>query len=259
MDIDLNRVFGRCVTVAGRPLGELGAAMQAGPTVSRIRDVETFQGRRRSTILPIKNLITGMRLTARIDFVGSNEDRAMAQSSFEALFRSQTETVEIDILDGFRYSSVLLSSADCGTVGELITTVEYVWAVTRHKDPVAVVLRESNTIFCASNVDQTDCVITVDGGIFEMAADAGFSTVSISLNGLDWYIPTSANPDCGDLVLDGVNKTYSVDGANVVSAVSWTDFPFLVPGSNTLNVFIGGVPLPQSVICGKCEYTPTFL
>ena len=104
------------VTVAGNLLSSYGAYMQANPVISHIRDVETFQGRQRSTMLPVKNLITGMQLEAKIDFIGTASARAMNRSNFEALFRSQTDPVVIDVLDGFFYRAVLKSSTDCGTM-----------------------------------------------------------------------------------------------------------------------------------------------
>ena len=143
------------VTVAGLPLTDYAAHMQANPVISHTRDVETFQGRQRSTMMPIKNLITGMRLKAKIDFFGSASARAMNRSNFEALFRSQT-TVEINILDGFFYRAVLLSSTDCGTVFDLINTVEYVWQVTRHQTEVTIISSSSFSLRfnCSSNVDR---------------------------------------------------------------------------------------------------------
>lgn len=239
------------VTVAGNPLENYGARMQANPVISHTRDVETFQGRQRSTMLPVKNLITGMVLKARIDFFGSASTRAMNRSNFESLFRSQTMPVEIDILDGFFYRSVLKTTADCGTAYDLINTVEYTFQVTRHKTPVTIEFRGSNTVNCISNVDKTDCILTIDG------AGAADAEVAITFNSLNYYISNVLTTG-GDIILDGINKRFLIGTQNVASLIEWRDFPFLVPGNNSIAIYVGASMAPSNLQC-SFSYTPTFL
>lgn len=244
------------VTVAGNLLSSYGAYMQANPVISHIRDVETFQGRQRSTMLPVKNLITGMQLKAKIDFIGSASARAMNRSNFEALFRSQTDPVVIDILDGFFYRAVLLSTTDCGTMYDMINTVQYVWQVTRHKDPVTINFRGSSTVNCSSNVDKTDCILTIDG------AGAANAEVVININySLDYHIGyyiSNSLTTGDDVILDGINKRFLIGTRNVASLIEWRDFPFLVPGNNSIVIYIGASTAPSNLQC-SFTYTPTFL
>lgn len=239
------------VTVAGNLLSSYGAHMQANPVISHTRDVETFQGRQRSTMLPVKNLITGMQLKARIDFIGTASARAMNRSNFEALFRSQTDPVVIDFLDGFFYRAVLKSSTDCGTMYDMINTVQYVWQVTRHKDPVTINFLGSNTVNCISNVDKTDCILTIDG------AGAANAEVVITFNSLDYYVSNTLTTG-GDIILDGINKRLLVGTRNVASLIEWRDFPFLVPGNNSIAIYVGASMAPSNLQC-SFSYTPTFL
>ena len=241
------------VTVAGFPLTDYAAHMQANPVISHTRDVETFQGRQRSTMMPIKNLITGMRLKAKIDFFGSASARAMNRSNFEALFRSQT-TVEIDILDGFFYRAVLLSSTDCGTVFDLINTVEYVWQVTRHQTEVTIISSSSFSLRfnCSSNVDRTDCCIEINEEY-----QHGTESIHVEMNGLEWWINYEDNPNNEKIILDGINKTLIKKKKNAVNLIDWTDFPFLYPGSNRMEIYVDGVPFVNAPV--TIRYTPTFL
>lgn len=251
MDIDLSWLMGGAVTFAGIPLSDFCAKMQSYPKFSKNLDVETFQGRQRSTLIPIKNLITGMFLTAKIDFFGtSNEARTRAQSDFEALFRSQS-TVEIKIGDGFFYRAVLISSAPSQTYAELITTVEYKWAVTRHTDPLTVDLSGTNKIWNPGNSDRTDCCIVVNGRY-----DAGY-TVTLTLNSLPFTIHSGDNPNREDISLDGINKRFLVGSSNAASKLYWRDFPYLIPGWNEININVGGVAVDYYV--GRAEFTPTYL
>ena len=240
------------VTVAGNLLSSYGAYMQANPIISHIRDVETFQGRQRSTMLPVKNLITGMQLKAKIDFIGTAATRAMNRSNFEALFRSQTDPVVIDILDGFFYRAVLLSAADCGTVYDMINTVEYVWQVTRHTTSVTKNLVNGITINCISNFDRTDCIIEIAAGYF-----GGEDSLLITINGYRWGIQGLDNPQEKAIVLDGINKRFLIGNDNAANVISWQDFPFLVPGDNTIGVSVSGYPVTTAF--GTVSYTPTYL
>ena len=254
MDFSPTRLYEPCVTVADHPLGEFCAAMQSYPAFRTARTVEPFQGRRSSTLFVLNNQIDAMLMVCKIDFFGSNADRIMAQSNFEALFQG-LEPVVINIMDGFLYRAVLVSSDPSSTVAELITTVDYTFRVTRHTAQVTVPLESSNTIFCASNVRQTDCIITVAAGYFGGEEDAGFSLM-IYLNDYHWTIKGSDNPNCDCIVLDGVNKRLLIGASNVVNRITWTDFPFLRPGINTLSVYVSGVPVDM---VGSVVYLPTYL
>lgn len=256
MGIDFNpsRLYEPCVTVANHPLGEFHAAMQSYPIFHKTRTVEPFQGRKRSTMFVLNNQIDAMLLSCKIDFFGSNADRTVAQSNFEALFQG-LEPVMIDITDGFFYRAVLLSSAPSSTVAEMITTVDYEFRVTRHTEQITVPLESSNKIYCASNTQQTDCIITVDAGYFGGEDDADLSMV-IYLNDFHWTVMGSDNPNNERIVLDGINKRFLIGDGNAAKKITWTDFPYLKPGINTMSVYVAGVPVE---LVGSVVYLPTYV
>lgn len=252
-NLEEKRLYAPCVTVAGRPLGEFCAAMQY-PSFTKTRSVEPFQGRQRSTLFVLNNQTTAMLMRCKIDFSGSYEDRTMGQSAFEALFQGM-DPVKIDVLDGFWYNAVLLSANPSATSHDAMTTVEYEFRVTRHKDPVTVQMNRVNNIHCISNVDRTDCIITIAAGFFGGEVDEGLQ-LELYLNGYCWVIQGSDNPNKEAIILDGVNKRFLIGSANAAQKIYWTDFPYLIPGENQLRVAVSGIPGVSFL--GSVEYTPTF-
>ncbi len=239
------------VSINGKNLSEFGAKMQSYPVISSCGvDVGVFQGSDRSSLQMLHNRRGMKTLHCAIDFFGSNHERTLNQSSFEAEFLG-TEPVVLDIGDGFWYGAILTKIEEPSTESELITTAEYEFAVTRHKggEIVAEVVPNDAVIFCQSNVAKTDCVVRV---LFEKMG--GAVNTLIQLNGSEFAL---AEELTGDLVIDGVNKVFTMGGQNVAGALVWTDFPFLVPGKNQLSLSVGGVLVSQKT--ALVSYTPTFL
>lgn len=257
--MDCNWNAGTCVTVDGRPLTEFLAKMQSYPRFSKQLDTEIFQGRQRTTLVPLRSLVSGMFMKARVDFFGSNSTRTRNQSAFEAVFLSKLDPVRIDILDGFWYNAVLVSIQETSTDHELITTVEYCWRVTRHKDPVQVDFAfgthaSDAVIWCESNVQKTDCCITIQ--IYQSAND-----IRVCLNDLEWTIHLLNTRT--ELVLDGINKQVLLSGNHVNDYDSFLEFPYLVPGENELTLYDKTSEHPNAwgnpISVGRSVvFTPTF-
>lgn len=239
------------VTVGGHLLSDFYARMQASPSFSRQREVETFQGRQRSTMLLLQNLNKSLIMQCKIDYFGTAIQRAEGQSEFEALFQS-SEPVVIDIMDGFWYNAVLLSASESVSSYQYITTVSYQFRVTRHKPAVTEELAMTDVITCSSNVDRTDCIITVAPGFIEV-----YDVLTLTLNGYSWTIRGSDNPNEEQIVLDGIHKVFKIGTQNAVQKIIWTDFPYLVPGDNRISVSVSGV-FPGGMN-GSIEYIPTFV
>lgn len=237
------------VTVAGHELSEFCAKMQSYPVISACEvDASVFQGVNRSSMQLLHNRRGARYMDCKIDFFGDNYERTLHQSEFEALFLG-TEPVIIDIGDGFWYRAVLTKIDGTETERELITTVEYRFQVTRHRGQqvIAAVTPNDAAIWCQSNVPKTDCVI-------QLAAQyEGAKTLTVQLNGYSWHMAGFS----GSLVLDGVNKIFLIDGENANSRITWSDFPFLVPGENRLSVFVEGT-VPAG-LKAMVAYTATYL
>ena len=239
------------VMIAGRELAEFRAKMQSYPCISSCEvDTGVFQGANRSSLQLLHNRRGTRFLTCKIDFFGKdNYERTIHQSDFEALFLG-SEPVVLDIGDGFWYRAVLVEVGAPETERELITTVEYRFQVTRHRGEAVTANIEANDtmLLCESNVAKTDCVICLPYDKL-----GGASKITVGLNGLFWYYAPELT---GDLVLDGVNKIFTVGGINANSTVTWTDFPYLTPGENLLTFSMSGLVLD---VAANVIYTPTFL
>lgn len=225
--------------------------MQSYPEITACEvDTGVFQGANRSSLQLLHNRRGVRYLTCKIDFFGrDNYLRTLHQSEFEALF-SGSEPVTIDICDGFWYRAVLAEIGSPVTDHELVTTVEYRFQVTRHRggEITAQVIPNDARIWCHSNVAKTDCVIRIP-----QTGYVGGNLV-VSLNGIGWaYAP----PLTGDLILDGINKIFTIGGVNVMNKITWSDFPYLAPGENILRVAVEGTVVANNAAI--LTYTPTFL
>ena len=240
------------VIVAGRSLSEFCAKMQSYPEIGACAvDTGVFQGVDRSSMQLLHNRRGVRYMDCKIDFFGrDNYERTLHQSEFEALFLG-SEPVVIDIGDGFWYRAVLTKIGGTSTECELITTVEYRFQVTRHQGDAitAQVIPNDARIYCQSNVPRTDCVVRL---LYEGLGNA--ENLVLQINGLVFgYAPVLT----ADLVLDGVNKVFTVGGSNVTSQVVWEDFPYLLPGENTLKLSVAGVVVSKK--SAEIVYTPTYL
>ncbi len=239
------------VRIAGRGLYEFMAKMQSYPEITSCEiDAGVFQGSNRSSIQLLHNRRGAKKLTCKIDFFGrDNYERTMHQSAFEALFLG-SDPVTIDICDGYWYRAILTGTGAPRTEREYITTVEYQFRVTRHRgSPVTVECKANdNRVWCESNVLKTDCIITIPCDRLQ-----GADSILIGLNGVQWGY---SGPLSGNLILDGVNKVYTIGDRNATTDISWSDFPYLLPGSNKLEFSISGIVVGVEA---SLTYTPTFL
>lgn len=82
--------------------------------------------------------------------------------------------------------------------------------------------------------------------------------MTVTLNGLSW---TYILPNEGDgheiFVIDGIHKVFLFNDQNVTRDVVWTDFPYLVPGSNTISINDNGIIFDD--VRSTIIYTPTFV
>lgn len=63
-------------------------------------------------------------------------------------------------------------------------------------------------------------------------------------------------PAPAELVLDGVRKIFTLNGENITARMQWEDFPYLVPGENSIGVYINAIGVTRGV---ELTYWPTFL
>lgn len=245
------------IIFAGRMLSEFNAKLESYPIITSCEiDAEVFQGLNRSAMQLLYNRRGIRKMTCTIDFFGEDAFlRTFAQSSFETLFLSE-EPIEISFGDGFFYKAVLLDVSEPETLGNFLTSVTYVFQVTRHTE--RLVFRNDSkgyglqkaVIRCVSTVPRTDCVLFIPEDNFR----AGRS-MTVKLGDEEWTtIPELIK---SDLILDGERKIFLSAGENVTDLIGWHDFPYLKPGNNTFCVYINGILAGNGDI--TVSYTPTYL
>lgn len=241
------------VFIAEHPLWEeFRAKMIAYPTVSTELDNAVFQGVNRSSIQLLHNYLAGQYMDCEIDYFGTITQRTENRSALEALLLSP-EPVKIDFGDGFFYRAVWQKSPRVTNDNEVFESVAYRFRVTKHTDPVSVKIPvKQYHVYCQSTVPLTDCRLTIP-----FAAVQGYPNLVVAIAGEQWGFDMEIT---GDLVLDGINKVFTMGGHNIAnhSGFFWDSFPALKPGKNRVDLGADGVPAdPQVPI--TLYYTPTYL
>ena len=242
------------VFIAEHPLWEeFRAKMIAYPTVSTELDNAVFQGVNRSSMQLLHNFHAGQYMDCEIDYFGTVAERTRNRSALEALLIAP-DPVKIDFGDGFFYLAVLQKISGVQNDTEVFSSVSYRFRVTRHTDPVTIEIDIADeSVYCRSTVPLTDCRLVIP-----QAAVLDWPTVLISINADDrWFFST---PVTGDVVLDVINKIFTMGGDNITNddVFSWTSFPALKPGKNSVRLGTQGVPVyPFSPL--SMYYMPTYL
>lgn len=240
------------VTINGKPLRLFGAKMQMWPDVGACEiDTGIYQGAGRSQLHQIQNRRGGRTMKLRIDFLGVVEQRTENQSSLDALFASGP--VEIDWGDGYLYRAILSGAGTPQADHNVLCTVEYTFRATRHRTARCLMVTAPATVRCLSNVPLTDCRIRIP---FDSALQS-VSGLQVILGSSGWYYGGEIT---GDIVLDGIDKSFTMGSKVISQDLQWSRFPVLVPGDNTVRILRdteeATEPMEHDV---EIVYSPTFL
>ena len=163
--------------------------------------------------------------------------RAVLSGKKTALDAMLWGKLELLMPDGFFYTSVLKSAGELNPVGaeenQIIALCSYEFEGIQHGELVKSV---GNTIICESTMPYTNCKLTCTASQNRASLAIGSVTItSVSANDV--------------LTVDGINGRILQNGAPCAGNMSFTKFPQLVPGSNTIT-------------CAETltiEYYPTFI
>lgn len=131
--------------------------------------------------------------------------------------------VDITLPDGFSYFCVLDSATDApervgpGT-GETGLIASFSLTGYRHGPMITTT---GPTVYCLSTTPQTDCILSVT---------VGAAASSYQLGGATFPNVTQGE----SIVFDGINKRILRNGAPGAAGVEWINFPYLIPGENTV-------------------------
>lgn len=239
------------ITVNGHDLSEFSARLLASYQMGACElTTDTFQGASRSTLLLLDQSFGAMEIVLPLEFWGvSRRDTVAKWSSF---CRAATGAVELDLKDGYIYACCVTDFGKPAWISDGWLSVDVTLRGLRQK-PAVTISAESTigaAVTCESTFPRTDCVLTLPNAILR-----GAELVNVILGDNQWFLQTQF-PSPSELVLDGVNKIFKLNGANITAQMQWEDFPYLVPGENAIGVYINTIGVTRGV---ELTYRPTFL
>ena len=211
---------------------------------------DTFQGSSRSTMLLLSQTYGTMELVLPLEFWGQSRGDTVA--CWSRFCQAVSGKVELDLGDGFLYACCVTDLGEPQWIHDGWMSVDVTFRGLRQKPQVTISAQTTlgASVSCESTYPRTDCVLTIPKALL-----AGATQVSVVLGENRWFLNMSFSDDA-ELVLDGVNKVFLLNGENVTAQMSWEDFPYLVPGENRISIYINTISVTQGIVL---TYRPTFL
>lgn len=244
------------VYISGHDLSEFRAKLESGYAISGCSlENHTNQAPGRSGILLLCQNVGPLTIRLPLNFYTGSKRETMAHlARFNALCRG---IVEIDLSDGFTYRCTLTEIGETAWLGDSFCAVDYTFSGIRQGDPVMLEGPAPLHLENPATFPKSDCVITIKNFQCRSSAPVILSITNGDRTLLRWSIDTSSGlyQAGGDLVLDGVNKQNHYRGGNIpTGTLAFSDYPYLVPGKNTIGIH-GGVTAAQITVA----YTPAYL
>ena len=176
---------------------------------------------------------------------GSSRKRSISHRLHRATenivaFESEIVGKQFEILlpDGYLYTCLHANSS----VGELdasgIIDITYTFLGIRHLPLVIEELPASGRIDCLSTAQTAFKLVLTSETALESLTISGITVTSI--------------PADTELIIDSVNGLVTCGGANKFADTDLVDFPYLVPGENTISCSAASAAV-------RVEYTPIFI
>lgn len=196
---------------------------------------EVYQGRNRTAFNVIASTFGRRSISVSLFFCGkTRRDLTMTKSKVDSLFFGP---LELFLPDGFYYTSVLSSAGEMAILGpqgdQVMALCKYDFDGIRH-DPLETVT--GNVVRCLSTMPYTDCRLTC-------TASEAYDSITIAT------VTITGVAEGDVLVVDGINGRILQNGAPCAGNMSFTHFPTLIPGVNTL-------ACPETL---TVEYYPTYI
>lgn len=148
----------------------------------------------------------------------SAESSEEAYGKYSELCKILTGNLEIVMPDRAMYSAFLTDIGEEEYITEGCMDVSFSFVGVKH-GPLQTVT--GNRLICMSTLPKTDCKLTVT---------VGASGSNYKLGTMNFPVVTAGEVFC----VDGITKRILVDGVPAAQRAEWTQFPYLVPGENTI-------------------------
>lgn len=237
-------------------MSEFQAKLESDYAISGCQiENHTNRGPSRSGAVLLRQNIGPLTIRLPLNFYAGNKVETMAcMAQFNTLCQGQ---VELNLSDGFSYDCVLTEIGETAWLGDCFCAADYTFTGIRHGQPVTLEGNAPMHLLNEATFPKTDCVITVTDLQLQSGTPVVLSISDGKTTFLRWKIDTSGGlylPG-GDLVLDGLQKQNRYRGGNIpTGTMTFTDYPYLKPGENTISVS-GGLTSAQL----RLYYTPAYV
>ena len=239
------------VTIGGRDLSEFSAKLLSAYTLGACGvETDVFQGKNRSSLLLLNQTFGALKLVLPLEFWG--QDRADAAAKWSAFCAAASGQVELDLGDGYIYPACVTDFGTPAWITEGYFAVDVTFRAMRQKptEILTVATDPRASVHCSSTFPRTDCILTLPQALL-----GGADEVQVVLGENRWGFREDFT-GAQTLVLDGVNKTFLLDGKVITPRANWEDFPYLVPGDNRVEVLVNTIGVTVEAVI---QYRPTFL
>lgn len=197
-----------------------------------------FLGRFRTHMSMYLSIQATRTLTLTLLYEGADRGEVtLAKSKVDSAL---TGSVELSLPDGFEYTAVCSSFGEMELIGAYPHTAGravYTFDAICHGEQITEAVPVGGSLTCTSTMPRTDCILEVTSS----------SAHNVYILGTVRFLNIAA----GDvLTADGINGRFLVNGAPAANRIIFTEFPYLVPGSNSF---------PDATDPVTVTYYPTYI
>lgn len=245
----------RGIYINQHDIREYGAKLQMDYAISggEIENI-TNRGAGRSSTLLLRQSREPLEITLPLDIYG--KDKRETMDHLTGIMALLTGTCEVDLSDGYAYTCTCKEIGATAWINDEICSVDITLSGFKHGVPMQVSGTAPLRVHNPGTWPKTDCKLTIRALSIQPGIPAVIALSNASGTYLKWTLNASdGSYTGGDLVLDGQEMRNHYNGGNLrAGTMRWTDYPYLLPGDNTLSVTSGTASVSVVV-----EFTPAFL
>ena len=245
----------RGIYINQHDIREYGAKLQMDYAISggEIENM-TNRGAGRSSTLLLRQSREPLEITLPLDIYG--KDKRETMDHLTGIMALLTGTFEVDLSDGYAYTCTCKEIGATAWVNDEICSVDITLSGFKHGEPMRVSGTAPLRVYNPGTWPKTDCKLTIRA----LSIPAGTLAIIRLFHATELITEWTLTPligyiTGGDLVLDGQGMQNLYNGGNLrAGTMRWTDYPYLTPGENVLDIECGTASVAATV-----EFTPTFL